>query len=133
LKCKECEFVGKNREGLNIHMKRDHGPTNRCEESAETINDDKMNKMERRIYILEKRRLGSDFYEFCEKEFMSGSEKDRKEKENHIRETHTFECTVPDLKHTDKQEHDMHIRTCEIYVCSLCSYRHKRLSEPLQN
>ena len=60
---------------------------------------------------------------------MSGSEKERKEKEIHIRQTNTFECAVCFLKHTDNEELDTHIRTCLIYVCSLCSYRHKRLSD----
>ena len=128
-KCKECEFVGKNVKGLNIHMKRIHGPCNSSEDKEETFIDDKINEMEKRIYKLEKRRLGSDFCEFCDLEFMSGSEKDRKEKELHIRQTHTFECAVCDLKHTNKEELETHIRTCEIYVCSLCSYRHKRLSD----
>ena len=50
--------------------------------------------MERRFYILEKRRLGSNFCDFCDFEFMAGSVKDRKEKEYHTRETHCFECAV---------------------------------------
>ena len=93
------------------------------------INDDIINKMERKIYILERRRLGADFCEYCEMEFMSGSEKDRREKESHIRNTHTFECAVCDLQHENKEDFDIHLLTCEMYVCSLCSYRHKRLSE----
>ena len=60
---------------------------------------------------------------------MSGSEKDRREKESHIRNTHTFECAVCDLQHKSKEDFDIHLLTCEMYVCSLCSYRHKRLSE----
>ena len=66
---------------------------------------------------------------YCSKEFMLGSEKDRKDKETHIRETHTFECKVCDLRHKNKEELDMHLLTCEIYLCSLCNYKHKRLSE----
>ena len=62
-------------------------------------------------------------------EFMAGSQKERKEKESHIRETHTFKCTVCDLAHKNKEELDMHLITCELYVCSLCNYTHKRLSE----
>ena len=92
-------------------------------------NNKKIDSMERKIYILEKRRLGSDFCDFCDKEFMLGSEKDRKEKETHVRETHTFECKVCELKHNTKEELEIHILTCEIYICSLCSYKHKRLSE----
>ena len=34
---------------------------------------------------------------------MLGSEKDRKEKEHHIRVTHTFECIVCALKHSNKE------------------------------
>ena len=50
------------------------------ETNSENLKDDKMKAMERRLYILEKRRLGSHFFEFCEEEFKLGSEKDRKEK-----------------------------------------------------
>ena len=92
-------------------------------------NDDKFEALEKKIYILEKRRLGSDFCEFCDFEFKLGSEKDRKEKQIHIREIHTFECTVCEIKHKNKEELDVHLLTCEIYVCSLCSYTHNRLSE----
>ena len=88
-----------------------------------------MLKMERRMYILEKRSLGYDFCEYCEMEFMAGSQKDRNEKESHIRETNTFECAVCDLKHKNKEEFNIHIQTCEMYSCSLCSYTHKRQSE----
>ena len=49
-KCKECEFVGKNEKGLNIHKKRIHGPINSSEDDEETISDEKINKMEKRIY-----------------------------------------------------------------------------------
>jgi hypothetical protein len=50
--CEECEFVGKNQKGINIHIKRIHRPSN-----EETISDDKVNKMEKRIYKLEKIRI----------------------------------------------------------------------------
>ena len=29
--CKECNFIGKNEKGLNIHMKRTHGPSFNCD------------------------------------------------------------------------------------------------------
>jgi hypothetical protein len=102
---------------------------NREETRNNKSNDDKIVAMEKKIYILEKRRLGSDFCEFCDQEFMLGSEKDRKEKQIHIREMHTFECNVCKIKHKNKEELDIHLLTCEIYVCSLCSYTHNRLSE----
>jgi uncharacterized coiled-coil protein SlyX len=54
----------------------------------------KVDTVEKRIYVLEKRRLGSDLCDFCDEEFKAGCEKDRKEKETHIRDTHTFECNV---------------------------------------
>ena len=54
-------------------------------------------------------------------EFMAGSEKDRKEKESHVKQTHTFECAVCDLKLKNKEEFDIHLLTCEMYVYSLCS------------
>ena len=87
---------------------------------------DKIGSMARQIYILEKRRLRFDF---CDKEFMQGSEKDRKEKATHIREMHTFECNVCELRHKIKEELEIYLLTFEMYVCSLCSYKHKRLSE----
>ena len=99
------------------------------ETNIKNTDDDKIVRFEKRIYILEKRRLGSDFCEYCQKEFNSGSEKDRREKDCHIRKTHTFECKVCDLKNTNKEELETHLLTCEIYVCSLCTYRHKRLIE----
>jgi hypothetical protein len=85
--------------------------------------------MARKIYILEKRRLGSDFCDFCDREFKQGCEKDRQEKATHITEMHTLECNVCELRHKNKEELDIHILTCEMYICSLCSYKHKRLSE----
>ena len=84
--------------------------------------------MERKIYILEKQRLGSDFCDYCDKEFNLGSDKDSKEKDIHIIETHTFECKVHEYKYTNKEELDIDLLTYEIYACSLCSYKHKRLS-----
>ena len=62
-------------------------------------------------------------------EFKSGSEKERKEKDICVRETHTFQCIVCDFKLNNKEELGVHLLTCELYTCSLCSYRHKRLSE----
>ena len=50
------------------------------DESNPDLNDDKIKTTERRLYILEKRRLGSDFCDYCDEEFKLGSEKDRKEK-----------------------------------------------------
>ena len=102
---------------------------NKKENTTNTLYDEKIKSMEMKIYILEKRRLGSDFCEYCSKEFKLGCEKDRQEKEAHIRETHTFECKVCELKHNNKEELDIHLLTCEIYLCSLCNYKHKRLSE----
>ena len=34
--------------------------------------------------------MGSDFCEYCDKELELGCEKDKKEKETHIRETHNL-------------------------------------------
>ena len=98
-------------------------------EETNTKKDDTTKLLEKRIYILERRRLGYDFCDYCEIEFILGSEKDRKEKETHIRNNHTFECSVCDFKLQNKEELVIHLSTCEIYVCSLCSYRHKRISE----
>ena len=102
----------------------------KIEESiTNNLNDEKSNTMERRIYILEKRRLGSDFCDYCEFEFKAGCEKDRRELDIHIRNTHTFECNICDLRLKNKEELELHHQTCEMYQCSLCTYRHKRLSE----
>jgi hypothetical protein len=56
--------------------------TSLIEKYSKHFNDDKINKMERRIFVQEKRRLGSDFCDFCDLELNLGSEKDRKEKLN---------------------------------------------------
>jgi hypothetical protein len=77
----------------------------------------------------QKRRIGSDFCEFCDAEFKFGSEKDRKEKETHIRDNPTFVCNVCEIQLENKEDLDVHLLTCEMYICSLCSYRHKRLSK----
>ena len=45
-------------------MKRIHGPSNISEDNEETISDDKINKMEKRIYKLEKRKLDPIFVNF---------------------------------------------------------------------
>ena len=78
---------------------------------------------------MEKRRLDSDFCDYCEYEFKAGCEKDRREKDIHVRNTHTFECNICDCRLNNKEELDIHHQTCEMYQCSLCPYRHKRLSE----
>ena len=59
----------------------------------------------------------------------AGSEKDRKGKDLHVRETHAFECIVRDYKLKNKEELGIHLLTCEIYTCSMCTYRHKTLTE----
>ena len=98
-------------------------------ESNTNANDEKIETMERQIYILDKRRLGSDFCDHCYLEFKAGSEKDRKEKDAHIRETHTSECSIYDFKLKNKEELGIHLQTCKMYMCSLCYYIHKRLNE----
>ena len=64
-------------------------------------NAENFDTMEKRIYILEKRRLGSDLYYFCDMEFIAGCEKDRKEKDVHIR--NTFECNICDFGLNNKE------------------------------
>ena len=44
--------------------------------------------------FLRREDLGQTFIDFCDEEFNLGSEKDRKQKEIHIRDNHTFECNV---------------------------------------
>ena len=70
-----------------------------------------------------------DFCEYCDEEFKLGSEKDRKEKDTHIRDNNTFECNVCEIQLENKEDLDVHLLTCEMYICSLCNYRLKRLSE----
>ena len=81
------------------------------ETNSENSKDDKMKAMERRLYIMEKRRLGSDFCEFCDEEFKLGSEKDRKEKESHIRDNHTFVCNVCEIRLENKEDLNVHLLT----------------------
>ena len=97
--------------------------------NTKTSADENFKTLERRIYVLEKRRLGSDFCDFCEMELKAGSEKDRQEKEAHVRATHTFECNICDLKLKNKDEFGIHLLTCVKYSCSLYSYGHIRISE----
>ena len=106
---------------------QENGKSN-TDTNTNNLYNDKIESMARKIYILEKRRLGSDFCDFCDREFKQGCEKDRQEKATHIREMHTLECNVCELRHKNKEELDIHILTCEMYICSLCSYKHKRLS-----
>jgi uncharacterized coiled-coil protein SlyX len=96
---------------------------------VENVHDELIKSMDRRIYVLEKRRLGTDFCDYCDFEFKLGSEKERKEKDIHIRNNHTFQCNVCEIKLGNKEELDIHFLTCEMYICSLCNYTHKRLSE----
>ena len=51
--------------------------TSILEESVNTNHDEKITPMERQSYVLDRRRLGSEICEFCDKEFKSGCEKDR--------------------------------------------------------
>ena len=76
---------------------------NKEDTHTNNLHTDKIESMDRKIYILEKRRLGSDFCDFCDKEFKLGCEKDRKEKQTHIREMHTFECNVCELGQNNKE------------------------------
>ena len=99
------------------------------ESITNNLNYEKINTVERKLYVLEKRRLGSDFCDYCELEFKAGCEKDRKEKDAHIRHTHTFECNICNFKFKNTGELETHLQTCEMYTCSMCTYRHKRLSE----
>ena len=57
------------------------GAIQKKQEESKT-DGDKLNTIERRIYILEKRRLGSDFCVLCEIEFKAGTEKRQKGKGN---------------------------------------------------
>ena len=72
--------------------------------------------------FLRREDLGQTFIDFCDEEFNLGSEKDRKEKDIHIRDNHTFKCNVCDMKLNNKEDLDVHLYTCEIYICSLCNY-----------
>jgi hypothetical protein len=73
------------------------------EKKNEESNVEMIKTMEKRIYILEKRRLGSEFCDYCKHEFKAGSEKERKEKETHIRDYHTFEYNVCDFRNKNKK------------------------------
>ena len=75
----------------------------------------------KRIYVLEIRRLGSDICDYCDIEFKAGCEKDKKEKDTHIRYTHTFKCNIIGFRFKKNEELEIHFLTCEIYTCSLCT------------
>jgi hypothetical protein len=47
------------------------------ESITNNLNYEKINTVERKLYVLEKRRLGSDFCDYCELEFKAGCERDR--------------------------------------------------------
>ena len=66
-KCKGDKITALGEWINDIGKTKEETPTN-------NLNDDKIVKMENNYYILEKRRLGYYFFEYCEKEFNSGSE-----------------------------------------------------------
>ena len=77
-----------------------------------SINNDfdyeKINTVEKRIYVLEIRRLGSDICDYCDIEFKAGCEKDKKEKDTHIRYTHTYECNIIGFRFKKNEEVEIH-------------------------
>ena len=52
------------------------------------------------------------------KDILEYSEKDRQEKDQHIRENHTFGCEVYDFKHNNKEVLEMHLLTCTLILIS---------------
>ena len=62
---------------------------NNLESKIENSNkfEERVVKVERSIYVLEKTKLGIEFCDFCEEEFQN-----IKDKNYHIRYTHTFIC-----------------------------------------
>ena len=51
--------------------------------------EDKFGKLERRVYVIEKTKLGNEFCQFCEEEFKSNEELNI-----HTRFTQTFDCEI---------------------------------------
>ena len=86
--------------------------------------EERITKIERRVYVIEKTNAGNEFCEFCEEEF-----EEDKELDIHIRDTHTFKCNLCDIQLGNKEDLYMHFLTCEIYKCYTCDHKNKRLSE----
>jgi hypothetical protein len=84
----------------------------------------KIEILERKIYVIEKKNAGNIFCKFCDEEF-----EESRDLQIHTINTHTFECQVCDFKAENKEMLDIHVSTCEVYECQGCDYSHKRLSE----
>jgi hypothetical protein len=80
--------------------------------------------MEKKVYVLEKTNLGVEFCENCDSECTTSGEK-----QIHIRNNHTFECDICELKLKNKEDLEIHFLTCEIYICVACQYRHHARSK----
>ena len=90
--------------------------------------EERVVKVERSIYVLEKTKLGIEFCDFCEEEFQN-----IKDKNYHVRYTHTFICELCEVafKTLEDLETDMH--TCEKYDCDRCNLTLKTLSDVKQH
>ena len=85
---------------------------------------ERFEKVERRVYILEKTKLGNDFCDFCGDEFEKKSVMNA-----HIRFIHTFECEICDIRFKTLTELETHMHTCEKFDCERCKMILKTVSD----
>ena len=130
-KCKECDFVGKNEKGLNIHMKKSHGPSFNCDLCNKSFKSERLLKIHNKEHSYDSKLRGSKLENHtCKKcDFTS---KNLETMEVHVGKcSESFECGLCDEKFDKLDDLETHLNTCEVYECALveCLIRLKTLSE----
>ena len=82
----------------------------------------KFGKLEKRVYVIEKTKLGNEFCQFCEEEFKSNEELNI-----HTRFTHIFDCEICGSKFETLPDLETHMHTCERFDCERCKVKVKTL------
>ena len=103
-KCKECNFIGKNEKGVNIHTKGTHGPSYNCDLCDESFSSKRLLKIHRNSHSYNSKYKGRQFEkQDCKK--CDYTCKDIEDMEVHIGKgcLHLFECGLCDDKF-DKTE-----------------------------
>ena len=85
-------------EGVDENLKEFGNKIAMEETTSKDLNDDKIKTIERRLYILEKGRLGSDFCEHCDEEF-------------NLLTCEMYTCSVCAYKHKRLSELKNHCKT----------------------
>ena len=78
---------------------------------AENQFEDRIAKIERKVYVIEKTNAGNEFCENCGEEFEEDDELNI-----HIRDTHTFECNLCEIRLGNNEDLYKHLLTCEIIL-----------------